>query len=54
MKPALTMSRKEKILVALGKSTNYLMNKPVSKWDAYDRSNWNSIIKFTKYQNWKR
>lgn len=50
----LTLSRVNIILNSLGKRTHYLKNKPVSKWDKYDKANWNSIIRNTVYKKWMK
>lgn len=46
----LTLNKVEEIFLELNYVPHYLMYKPISKWDKYDKSNWNNIIKNTKYE----
>lgn len=38
---------KAEVLTRLGKDTHYLMMKPISDWDEYDKSNWDAITSYT-------
>lgn len=51
-KKRLTFNRRNDILNKLSHYNHYLKYKPVSTWDRYDKSNWNAIIRNTKYESW--
>jgi len=50
----LTSQRVNNILNSLGIAHHYLRYKHVSTWDKYDKSNWNAIIRNTKFKNWMK
>ncbi len=46
-----TRNKVKEILNKLGKSTHYLMSKPISKWVKTDKLNWNALIRNTRWDN---
>ena len=57
MKKRLTQKCVLEILDELGRmpQNHHLADKPIGKWDSYDKSNWNAIIRKTIYEKkWRR